>query len=739
MRRAPALLLLLLLAPVAAGQGTKADYERATTVRQWTAGKVSKAKVETRWTPDGNVFWYRNDLPGGKKEFVLVDAVKGTREVVAEDELPKDAKPLNPPRKKFGKGEESADPTPQPPPPKGEGEEGTVGEGEQDNPWFSPPSLLGKGAGGLGLALAAQPPRRGSESPDGKWTAFVKDNNVWLRDAKTKDETQLSTDGKADDSYGRVYWSPDSRKLVAIRTKAGGDRKVTLVESSPRNQLQPITSTYFYLKPGDPIPQPKPHLFDVEAKKEIAVSDELFPNPWSLSHEHWSKDGKHFYFTYNQRGHTVVRLLAVAAETGKVNAVVNEECKTFFDYNSKLYVNYLDDTDEAIWMSERDGWNHLYLVDLKTGKAKNITKGEWVVRGVERVDAKNREVSFRAMGIHEGQDPYHVHYCRIKLDGTELVKLTEGDGTHAVEYSPDRRFIIDTYSRVDLPPVAELRRISDGKKVCDLEQADAGALLKTGWRYPERFVAKGRDGKTNIHGYIVRPSNFDPRKKYPVIEAIYAGPHDHHVRKPFNPAPAEQRMAELGFILVKIDGMGTNWRSKAFHDVCWKNLGDSGFPDRILWIKAAAEKHKEMDLSKGVGIYGGSAGGQSSTRALLAFGDFYTVAVSDCGCHDNRMDKIWWNELWMSWPVGPHYAEQSNVTQAHKLKGKLMLTVGELDRNVDPSSTMQVVSALIRADKDFDLLVVPGGGHGAGSGPYGSRRMMDFFVRNLMGVEPRSK
>ena len=357
-------------------------------------------------------------------------------------------------------------------------------------------------------------------------------------------------------------------------------------------------------------------------------------------------------------------------------------------------------------------------------------------RGVDRVDVKNREIWFRALGSHEGQDPYHVHFCRIKFDGTGLVKLTEGDGTHAIEYSPDRKVFIDTYSRVDLPPVTELRRTSDGKKICDLEKADASALLKV-LQLPERFVAQGRDGKTDIYGYIVRPSNFDPKKKYPVIEAIYAGPHDHHVRKAFSSAPGEQRMAELGFILVKIDGMGTNWRSKGFHDVCWKNLGDSGFPDRILWIKAAAEKHPEMDLSKGVGIYGGSAGGQSSTRALLAFGDFYTVAVSDCGCHDNRMDKIWWNELWMSWPIGPHYAEQSNVTQSHKLTGKLMLAVGELDRNVDPSSTYQVVNALIRANKDFDLLVVPGGGHGAGSSAYGGRRTMDFFVPHLMGVEPR--
>jgi dipeptidyl-peptidase 4 len=739
MRRSLALIILFALPPLAVAQGTKADYERANTVRTWTAGKVKNAAIEVNWTPDGSQFWYKRDA-GAKKEFVLVDTAKGTREVVTEDKLPKDAKPAVVPKKKFGGGEAPevspglkpwailGDPV------------GVTGfldpEGVTDNsPGFQPwaysddePQLI-----------AAQPPlRRGGESPDGKLTAFVKDNNVWLRDVKTKEETQLSKDGKEDDSYGRVVWAPDSKKFIAIKTKSGGDRKVTLVESSPRDQLQPKTSTYDYLKPGDAIPLSNPHLFDAEAKKEVAVSDELFANPWAVRHEHWSTDSKHFHFTYNQRGHTVMRLLDIDAATGKVTAVVNEECKTFFDYSSKLYVQYLDDTNEVIWMSERDGWNHLYLVDLATGKAKHITKGEWVVRGVDRVDVKNREVWFRALGIHEGQDPYHVHYCRIKLDGTGLVKLTEGDGTHAIEFSPDRTHFIDTYSRVDLPPVTELRRTADGKKVADLEKADATALLKV-LQLPERFVAKGRDGKTNIHGYIVRPSNFDPKKQYPVIEAIYAGPHDHHVRKGFSSAPGEQRMAELGFILVKIDGMGTNWRSKAFHDVCWKNLGDSGFPDRILWIKAAAEKYKEMDLSKGVGIFGGSAGGQSSTRALLAFGDFYTVAVSDCGCHDNRMDKIWWNELWMSWPIGPHYAEQSNVTQAHKLKGKLMLAVGELDRNVDPSSTMQVVNALIRADKDFDLLVVPGGGHGAGGAPYGNRRTMDYFVRNLMGVEPRLK
>jgi len=285
-----------------------------------------------------------------------------------------------------------------------------------------------------------------------------------------------------------------------------------------------------------------------------------------------------------------------------------------------------------------------------------------------------------------------------------------------------------------VPPVHELRQTLDGKLICELERADASVLLETGYKMPEPFVAKGRDGKTDIWGVIFRPMNLDEAMKYPVIERIYAGPHGSFVPKTWRDFYSAQSLAELGFIVVQIDGMGTSNRSKAFHDVCWKNLGDSGFPDRILWLKAAAKRYPYMDITR-VGIFGHSAGGQSATRALLAHPDFYKVAVSSCGCHDNRMDKIWWNEQWMGYPVGPHYTEQSNVTNAHKLRGKLLLIVGEMDRNVDPSSTMQVVDALIKANKDFDLLVLPGQGHSEG-GAYGIRRRRDFFVRHLLGVEP---
>ena len=257
-------------------------------------------------------------------------------------------------------------------------------------------------------------------------------------------------------------------------------------------------------------------------------------------------------------------------------------------------------------------------------------------------------------------------------------------------------------------------------------------MLQTGWKIPERFAAKGRDGTTDIYGVIFRPTNFDPAKKYPIIEEIYAGPQDSFVPKRFASFYPHQAMAELGFIVVQIDGMGTSNRSKKFHDVCWKNLADAGLPDRILWIRAAAAKYPYLDLNR-VGIYGGSAGGQSAAAAVMTHGDFYKAAVADCGCHDNRMDKIWWNEQWMGWPVGPQYAANSNVTLAPGLKGKLLLIVGEMDTNVDPASTMQVVDALIRADKDFELLVIPGSNHGAAESPYGRRRRADFFVRNSAG------
>jgi len=833
--RAAVLSVSILAAQHGFAQGTRSDYERAMNLRETIADKVFKDRVNPHWLKDNKRFWYRNDLPENKREFIFVDAEKAVRrpafdherlaesltevtnqeingeklaidrlifdeagssitfnfdnswwkcdlssyniEAISRDESPTSSlEPLRRWRSSRRTGEETSinfinrtdkdvdifwiDSERQ------RKHYATIEAGDRHRQHtFAGHVWLVTDKDGQPLLTfmaeeedadavideetikqaANRRPRRGpgrprsrAQSPDDKWSASIKDHNLYIRNLETDEETALTENGTEEHAYSdRFYWSPDSTKLVVLKRRKGDDRKVYIIESSPEDQLQPKLHNYSYRKPGDKIPLDKPHLLDVCDKSHIEIPDELFGNPWSISEIRWSHDSSRFTFLYNQRGHQVLRIISFDAETGSPRAIIDEQSKTFIDYAGKQYSHYIDDTNEIIWMSERDGWNHLYLYDGEKGKVKNqITKGKWVVRRVDNVDEEKRQIWFRAGGIRPGQDPYYIHFCRINFDGTGLVVLTDGDGTHEITFSPDRQFFLDRWSRVDQPPVTELRSAEDGKLILELEKADWSMLLETGFQPPERFVAKGRDGKTDIYGIIIRPSNFDPGNKYPVIEKIYAGPQGAFVPKSFSLQTRERQIAELGFIIVQIDGMGTSYRSKAFHNVCWKNLGDSGFPDRIPWMKAAAAKYPYMDLTR-VGIYGGSAGGQSALRGLLAHGEFYKVGVADCGCHDNRMDKIWWNELWMGWPIGPHYEEQSNVTQAHKLQGKLLLTVGELDRNVDPASTMQVVNALIKADKDFDMLIVPGRGHGVGETPYASRRRMDFFVRHLLGVEPR--
>jgi dipeptidyl aminopeptidase/acylaminoacyl peptidase len=428
-------------------------------------------------------------------------------------------------------------------------------------------------------------------------------------------------------------------------------------------------------------------------------------------------------------------VIEIDVATGKARNLIEEKSSTFINSYLPIKPHYLEGTQEILWSSEQDGWNHLYLTDAKTGTIKQqVTKGSWVVRGIDKVDEKERQIWFRASGMNPDQDPYLIHFYRINFDGSGLVALTAGDGLHSLQYSPDRKYIIDTYSRVDLPPVHELRLVASGALVCELEKADASALLETGWKMPEPFHTKGRDGKTDIWGVVCRPNNLDSSKCYPVLDDIYAGPQDSFVPKTWGRASYLQTLAELGFIVVQIDGMGTMNRSKAFHDVCWKNLADAGLPDHILWLQELARRYPYIDLDR-VGIFGTSAGGQNSTGAMLFHPEFYKAAVSSCGCHDNRIDKYNWNEQWMGYPVGPHYAAQSNITNAHKLKGKLMLIVGEQDTNVPPESTYRLVDALIKAKKDFEFILVPGMDHSDG-GPYGERRRRDFFVRHLHGVEP---
>ncbi len=745
-RLIPLSLVLLVAWPLAArAQGTRADYLRSDSIGARTAGLVVNEAEAPSWIGSSNRFWYRKSVQGGDR-FVLVDATTGAKsEPFDHDRLAsaltsargERVSAVDLPFRSFHYADEEraieftlADSTWR----CGLADYRCENRGavertdrpERPFPWSAGPGQLWR--------LKDNSP---VPSPDGKWEAFIQNFNVAVRDVASGDTTMLSWDGSEGNMYthASIVWSPNSRKLAAYRVIPGYQREVHYVLSSPEDQLQPKTASLLYAKPGDVLDMEQPVVFDVQAGKQIDVDDSLFPNAYELSELAWRKDGRHLTFEYNQRGHQVYRIVEIDAETGATRAVVSEEPKTFFFYSGKKFRYDIDDGREIIWMSERDGWNHLYLYDGTTGKVKNqITKGEWVVRGVDSVDVAKRQIWFRASGMNPDQDPYFIHYYRINFDGTGLTAYTEANGMHTVSFSPDHAYYVDRWSRVDLPPVMQLRRTSDRSVIADLEHADASALLATGWTYPEVIHTKGRDGTTDIWGILIKPTNFDASKKYPVIENIYAGPHGSFVPKTFSTQARDQSLAELGFIVAHIDGMGTSNRSKAFQDVAWKNLKDGGFPDRILWHQAVAKMHPWYDISR-VGIFGTSAGGQNAMAAVLFHPEFYKVSVSSAGCHDNRMDKIWWNELWMGWPIGPQYSASSNVDNAWRLQGKLLLTVGEHDTNVDPSSTIQVVNALIKAGKDFDFLYVPGADHGNG-GPYGVRKRNDFFVENLLGVKP---
>ncbi len=727
-------LVVLLLSPgLLTAQGTRADYERAAGLREEVSGLVRHTVEQARWLPEQNRFWYRTTTDEGTR-FMLVDAERRRRTEAFDHErlaaalaeaLETEVDPAALPFRSISFTGEA---------------ETLIFTAEGWNWRCDLDSYRLQRTGRAERGRSRRPQREEDEerrvvSPDSTREAFVRDHNLWMRVLPDGEAVQLSHDGSAGEFYTDPIWSPDSRHLAAMRVRPGFERIIHYVESSPEDQLQPLHHTRVYTKPGDALDQRRPQLFEVATARHLEPDDSLYRNEYSNGRLRWREDSRAVTFEFNARGHQTCRVIEIDARTGAVRALIEETSPTFVDYSQKRFRHDLDDGREIIWASERDGWNHLYLYDGTTGEVTNrITSGEWVVRGVEHVDEENRQIVFTAGGREPG-DPYLVHYYRVGFDGRGLTHLTPGDGQHSVTFSPDRSLFIDTWSRVDTPPVSVLRRVSDGRQVMELERGEIDALLETGWRVPEVFTAVGRDSETDIWGVIWRPTIFDPDRSWPVIEYIYAGPHSAHVPKTFSAWRGVRYLCELGFVVVQIDGMGTSHRSKAFHDVCWQNLGDAGFPDRILWHRAAAERYPWYDIERGVGIYGHSAGGQNSLGGMLFHPDFYTVAVSSCGCHDNRMDKIWWNEAWMGYPIGEHYERSSNVVNAHRLEGKLLLIVGEMDTNVDPASTMQVVDALIRADRDFDLLVVPGAGHSIG-GAYGERKRADFFVRHLMGTEP---
>lgn len=685
---------LLFCTAMLQAQGTLEDYRRAYSLNQkFGAGKVLYSNVNPHWIEGTHSFWYVRNTEKGNV-YMLVDADKQERkELSGRAQLDSilglpDKRVFPPSRQRHWM--------------------------ETDDEKTANPVV----------------------SPDGKYTAYIKNHNIYVKEQQTGIEKQLSCDGTLGNYYSAyIRWSPDSKKVASCKIRPVEKRYVYYVESSPSDQLQPKLHKQEYAKPGDELPFRIPCIYQVETGDAVIPRTDLFDRQYALTGLHWNDDSRAVTFEYNQRGHQVYRVLELSAENGEVRTLVEESSDKYVNYNRR-FRHDMKDGRHMIWMSERDNWNHLYLYDRTTGKpVRQITKGKWYVREVLRVDEEAQQIYFSANGMQRNEDPYLIRYYRIGLDGKNLVCLTPEEGMHKAWFSGDMKYLVDVYSMVDKAPVAVLRNAVDGKVMIPLETADISRLEADGWKAPEVFKAKGRDGKTDVWGIIIRPTNFDPAKKYPVLEYIYQGPGDQYVPKTFIPYNYYMTgIAELGFIVVMVDGMGTSFRSRDFENVCYRNLKDAGLPDHIAWIKAAAKAYPYMDIDC-VGIYGCSAGGQESMTAVLSYPEFYKAAYSACGCHDNRMDKIWWNEQWLGYPVGEQYKESSNVENAHLLTRPLMLLVGEMDDNVDPASTMQVVNALIKANKDFELVVIPGARHTMGEA-YGEHKRYDFFVRHLMGVNP---
>lgn len=719
-------------------QGTIEDYNRAYAApKVFSARNVYYSNVRPVWYGDKPVFWYVRETPDGR-QYVTVDAATKKRtplfdhKKLAEALTREDGRRVSPDSIWLDRLSVS---------PKadtlrfirdGHRKEYIAKTGRVNDLGALPPRPVEPHWMVVNEEKDAAP----VVSPDGTMEAFIKNSNVYVRDLKTRKETQLSIDGTDGNYYSSwISWSPDGKKVAANKIRPAEKRYVYYIESSPADQRQPKLHKQEYAKPGDELRFKVPCIFNVETGEAVIPETDLFANQYEITGPEWKSDSEGIRFEFNERGHKTYRLLELSAETGKVRTLAEEKHEKYVNY-PRIWRHNLDDGKRMIWASERDNYNHLYMYDLATAKPLNqITKGEWYVREVLQVDEPAEKIYFTANGVNKDEDPYNIHYYVVNFDGTGMTDLTPSKGNHQATLSPDKKYIVDVVSSPTEAPVATLRSGMDGSEMMHLETADISRLIANGWNAPEVFTAPGRDGKTPIWGLIQRPSNFDPSKKYPVIEYIYQGPGDQYVPKSFRPCDYWMRpIAELGFIVVMCDGMSTSFRSRDFENVCYKNLKDAGIPDHIAWLKAAAEKYPEIDIDN-VGIYGCSAGGQESTTAVLLHPEFYKAAYSACGCHDNRMDKIWWNELWMGYPLDESYAECSNVDNAHLLQRPLMLMVGELDDNVDPSSTMQVVNALIKANKDFELIVVPGAHHSMGEA-FGDHKRYDFFVRHLMGKNP---
>jgi dipeptidyl-peptidase-4 len=744
-----AIAALFAFLPVPAGlaQGTREDYQRA---EQFLPGnlrhRVYVADVIPHWIAEKNRFWYRKAATKGT-EFILVDAGQNTSGPAFDHgrlaasltrAAKREVQPTELPFDTFDYAKDGK----------------SISFQVDGMPWTCQLENYECKKGPEPVAGQYE-----EASPNKEWVAYVQEHDLYLRYVSTGQIVRLTRDGEASWDYATaipslrpmiaqgtqdvkqrpaVFWSPDSSKLVTYRMDTRNAGRFTSLQFVPTGQLRPKAFTVVYPLPGEVLPKAEPVIFDVRKGKRIDVKTA----PLEIQFQggpgfDWFPDSKTFYYQAEERGEKTIELRTVDSESGEQKVVVREKSDRYVD-PGETFFRFLHDSGEVLGSSERDGWNHLYLYNQKTGSLKNqVTQGPWVVRQVIDVDEKSRRVYFLANGREKGEDPYQTHLYGVGLDGSNLTMLTPANSNHTVSISPDHSCFVDNSSRPDLPGEAVLRNLKDGLQLRVLEQTDASELLKANWKFPEAFHGKAKDGTTDLYGLIWRPSNLDLAKKYPIIEMVYTGPQAFFVPKTFGAAlRGLQSTAELGFVVVMVDGRGTTGRSRAFHEFSYRNLGGS-FEDHVVMIQQMAAQYSYMDAAR-VGIFGTSAGAYGAAHAMLVFPDFYKVGVAISGDHDARLDKAWWNELYQGFPVGPDYAEQSNVTMADRLQGRLLIEHGDIDDNVHVVETMRFADALMKANKDFDMLIVPNMYHGEGGNLYLVRRRWDYFVRYLLGVTPPS-
>lgn len=751
---APALLLISALSAFA--QITADDYARAEKFLSYnTAPLVDRGPVRPNWL-EGDRFWYRTMNPTGS-EFILVDAARGTRAPFFDQA--KLAAALS--AASGGKFEGSRLPF-------------STFKMDGNSIAFSADKKYWKcDTQAYTCAEVPRPdpaaPRKDAGpnevlSPDGKRAAFIRNFNLWVRDTATNKETQLTTDGVKDFGYATdnagwrkgpgpvLLWSPDSRKISTFQQDERHVADMYLVKTEVG---KPTLSAWKYPLPGDKeVAMIHRVVIEVDTPKVIRLQVPADPHRSTLCDDiicsggfddnEWSDDSSTLAFVSSSRDHKVAKFRVANPATGTVREVFEEVSPTQYESGQgSINWRYLPETNEVIWYSERDDWGHLYLYDLTTGKVKNqITTGAWTISEVLRVDEKGRKIYFNAGGREQGRNPYHSHFYSVDFDGKNLKLLTPDDGHHEISLSPSGRYFVDSYSKFEVPHVSVLRD-SGGKTVSALEKTDVSRLAAAGWKAPMPVTVKARDGQTDIYGVMYVPTNLDPKKKYPIINHIYPGPQSGSVGYwGFAGARGDsQALAELGFVVVEIEGTCNPLRSKKFHDACYGNMADNTLPDQITAMKQLAERYPYIDLER-VGIWGHSGGGYATAAAMFLYPDFFKVGISESGNHDNRNYEDDWGERYIGLLVKKdektsNYTAQANQVHADKLKGRLLLAHGMMDDNVPPYNTLLVVDALIKANKDFDLLMLPNARHGYGEASfYMMRRRWDYFVRHLLGTEP---